>query len=143
MARIGIAISAASFLSWTSDNFGESVHMVDHSVEHLVGSLNHLLGLLEEHFLWLLSDVGAVEDGWWQHLGVVNGVAGIANGTSFAPGAFVIGHAVSLSISIAHFLIILDNWLLRELGALEDSWWEDLGVLDGVASWSDSTGIAP
>lgn len=143
MARIGILISAASFFSRASDDFGESVHMVDHSVEHLVGSLNHLLGLLEEQLFWLLSDVGAFEDGWWQNLGIFNGVAGIFNGTSSAPGAFVIGHAVSLSISIAHFLIILHNWLHRELGALEDSWWQDLGVLNGVTGWFDSTGIAP
>jgi len=39
-------------------------------------------------------------------------------------------------------LIVLD-WLLIELGALEHSSWERLGVLNPVACISDGTSLAP
>ena len=70
----------------------------------------------------------------------------------FAPGANILTVAVILvTESVASILIVFDwywlwlwlSWLLSQFGALENSSWEGLGILDGVASVGNGTSLAP
>ena len=73
-------------------------------------------------------------------------MACVSNSTSLTPRANVVAIAtIFITNGIAGVLVILDNWLLEDakVGALEDSWWECFGILNGVASVSYSTCLAP
>ena len=72
--------------------------------------------------------------------------------SGFAPGAFI--HVIAvifIAISVAVILIVFHwywlwlwlSWLLSQFGALKNSSWEALGILDGVASIGNGTSLAP
>jgi hypothetical protein len=93
-----------------------------------------------------------LENSWWKILGIFEGMASWRDSTGFAPGARSITiAAIFIANSVASILIVFDwywlwlwlSWLLSQFGALENSSWEALGILDGVASIGNGTSLAP
>jgi len=97
------------------------------------------------------TKIGALENGRWEELGILDGVASISDSTSLAPRALgVVDITRSFRGMLFAVRLIVLNWLNflqklngTKLGALEHSSWESLGVLNPVASISDGTSLAP
>jgi hypothetical protein len=153
-ARACITVSFACRLRSFSEiieGIWNSIESSSHSVEFIHSTVHHLLGLLDESLVLQEVKFRAFENGSWKTLGIFNRVAGISDCSSLAPRANIIGIAgISITKSIASIFVIFDNfnWLnfflfLTNIGAMENSCWESLGVINRVACVSDSSSCAP
>lgn len=129
---------------------------------------HHLIDVsLHRHFLIeilkLRDDLVAGEDAGWEALGIINIVASAGNSSTLAPGAAIDGIARILVGGSRASFILSDNLLLllvwvvvsvdlfifnlsdfiRKFVASEDAGWETLGIVDVIASASDSSALAP